>query len=337
MLGRALTARGYRVCFVVIDSEQGLPNEVDGIDIRPVQRSARTPALVLALRFARAVASASSHVVVQRAASRETGMTALVARGLGRRFVYSSANVIDFDYARLEPKKINVWGYELGVRIASGVVVQTDEQAALARRQFGRQASVIRSVAAPAAPAAPAASRDAFLWIGRQVSYKRPEDFLRLAEALPHARFGMLSVPSTGPGGERGAEMRERAAALGNVEWLAPRPHAEVLELMNSAVAIVNTADYEGMPNIFLEGWARGVPALALHHDPDGVIERERLGAFAGGHFERLVAAAAELWKGRDRPAEAAGRCRAYIAANHDVSVVVEQWIDALGLRRTAR
>ena len=68
---------------------------------------------------------------------------------------------------------------------------------------------------------------------------------------------------------------------------------------MSRAVASVNTADFEGMPNVLLEGWSRGVPALVLRHDPGGVISAYGLGAFAHGSREGLVSLAREQWRTR--------------------------------------
>jgi glycosyltransferase involved in cell wall biosynthesis len=327
MLGRQLARRGYRVCFVVLDTSGGVPPEVDGIAIRAIRPASRR---MLALRCVTAVARTRARVVVQRAASAETGLIGLVARLCGRRFVYSSANVIDFNYERLETRRRNVWLFKLGVRLASTIVVQTEEQVALCRRSFGRRPVLIKSIAEalPAAEGVP----DAFLWIGRLAHYKRPEDLLRLAAALPDARFRMLCAPSAGLERDIEAKLRAEARALGNVEWLEARPREQVLQLMSSAVAIVNTAEYEGMPNIFLEGWARGIPALSLYHDPDGTIEREQIGAFAAGDFDRFVAAARELWDTRSDQAATSARCRAYIASHHDPDLVVERWVDALRL-----
>src|SRR5439155_5978297 len=128
--------------------------------------------------------------------------------------------------------------------------------------------------------------------------YKKPLAFVELARSLPEAKFWMVGVPV--PGHEKLAtEVAEAAATVPNLELVAPRPRQELLELTERAVAVVNTADFEGMPNIFLEGWTRGVPALSLTHDPDGVIERHRLGAFARGSHERLAVHAALLWKER--------------------------------------
>ena len=53
---------------------------------------------------------------------------------------------------------------------------------------------------------------------------------------------------------------------------LGPQPYGETMELIGRAVAVVNTSTFEGMPNVFLESWMRGVPVLSLQVDPDGII-----------------------------------------------------------------
>jgi hypothetical protein len=109
------------------------------------------------------------------------------------------------------------------------------------------------------------------------------------------------------------------------------------MDLVDRAVAVVNTADFEGMPNIFLEGWARGVPALALTHDPDGLIEQYGLGAFAQGSSERLLELARELWEERTGQAEIAVRCRQYILEHHAPEAISARWQEALGLAPRTR
>jgi glycosyltransferase involved in cell wall biosynthesis len=95
---------------------------------------------------------------------------------------------------------------------------------------------------------------------------------------------------------------------------------------------MVNTAHYEGMPNVFLEAWARGVPALALHHDPDGVIVREGIGAFAAGDPARFAEQASALWSARRDFADVAARCQRYVGREHGPESVAGAWAAALGL-----
>jgi hypothetical protein len=95
---------------------------------------------------------------------------------------------------------------------------------------------------------------------------------------------------------------------------------------MDRAVAMVNTSEYEGMPNVFLEGWSRGVPALAFGHDPDGVVQRHGLGGYAAGSRERLAELARSFWASRDDQREVAERCIAYVHGAHDEEVVCTAW-----------
>ncbi len=333
MLAEHLDRQGVSVGVLVY-----LEGSADGLALWaiPLPRRARSgsPARLAAstgltmARQARTLIGSNAAVFVQRAAGPHTGLVAIVARVLRRRFVYSSANVIDFDYGRLERRRWNVWLFHLGVRLADAVVVQTPEQVELCRQRFGREPVLIKSIAEPA-PRRDGVP-DAFLWIGRMAHYKRPLAYVELARALPHARFWMVAVPSgpDAPGIAR--ELEQAAAELPNLELLAPRPRGELQPLIDRAVAVVNTSDYEGMPNVLLEGWARGVPALALHHDPDGVIERERVGAFADSSQQRLVELARELWDGRHDQTELADRCQQYIEREHAPDVITSQWANTL-------
>jgi glycosyltransferase involved in cell wall biosynthesis len=334
LLAKGLAASGHRVAVMVDEDLDALPPEVEGVAVIPLSPHSRRPLLARAgwlASFARAMWHVDAETLVQRGAGVETLLVALAAKLRGRRFAYSSANVIDFDFGRLEPSRLNVALYHLGVRLADVVVVQTDEQAALCRQRFGRNAHVIRSIVEPHAPRR--RRPEAFLWIGRVVSYKQPLAYVDLARAIPDARFRMVAVPQA-PGADDPltAEVRRAATELPNLELLAPRPRAELAPLIEEAVAVVNTADYEGMPNVFLEGWTRGVPALALTHDPDGVIERERIGAFAGGDRSRFAQLARDLWHARDDGDATAARCVAYAAREHAAGAVVDQWRLALGL-----
>ena len=336
LLARALAARGLRVGLVVFAAD-GLPARTDGVEVLVQRRPRTTHSLLRPLAYAvlmlRLFGGLRSRFVVQRAAGRVTGLVALVTRAMGMRFVYSSANVVDFDYARLERRRNHVALFHLGVRLAWRIIVQTPEQDELCRRRFGRAPVMIKSIAEPQPPAR--AEPEAFLWIGRLTHYKRPHDLVALARSVPEARFRMVAVPINEEGETLLAEVREAAAGLDNLELLGPRPRDALGEEVERAVAIVNTADYEGMPNIFLEGWSRGVPALALRHDPDGVIERERVGAFAAGDPARLAEHARALWSARGDRA-LADRCRDYVAREHASGAVAGRGVEALGLAGAA-
>lgn len=362
LLANALARRGVKVRLLVF----GLPGITIPEMVGDVRVSVRAPyraheplgKLREAASIGRTIVRADADVLVSRAATPEVGLAGLFAKLTRRRFVYSSANVSDFrndlafgakrwmkrsrprptratagsefDFSAFPTKRRDSALFRLGIRLADEVVVQTEEQVRLCQTRFGRSPVLIRSIAEPA----PQRTSEpvAFLWIARLVSYKGPLAYIELARALPKARFWMVAPPEHPPDDALVTAVERAATSVSNLEVLAPRPRRELVELVNRAVAIVNTADFEGMPNVFLEGWSRGVPALALTHDPDNVIQRYNLGSFAHGSPERFAEHASQLWEERRDQMDIAARCRRYIADHHSPEAISARWQELLGI-----
>lgn len=335
LLAKALVRLGLRVAILAFGEPGQLPDELEGVAIHVRVPAVRGRGLVGRLvetaRIWGSLWRVPASSVVHRGASIDLGLIGLFARLTRRRLVFASANVSDFDHGKIEPNPLYRRLYHLGVRLAHTIVVQSEEQVQLCQEAFGRHPTLIKSIAAltEAQPAHP----EAFLWAGRLVSYKRPLEYIALARALPEAKFWLVGVPIPHlEGDERvAAAVAAEAQEVSNLELLPPRRHEELQALMASAVASVNTADFEGMPNVLLEAWSLGVPALVLSHDPDGVVARYGLGGYADGSMEKLVESARVLWDTRERRAEISQRCRDYIRRHHAPAVIAEQWLSVLG------
>jgi len=336
LLAKSLARRGLSVAIIAYGDEADLPHEIDGVSIAPRPPYRERPGLAGKLfeifRIWQALWRTPSHTIVYRCAGIELGVIGVYAKLARRHLVFSSANIVDFHPQKLMTKRRDLFLYRLGVRLADAIVVQTEEQIDLCNRSFGRRPTLIKSISPLSnAPAGPA---EAFLWIGRLVSYKRPLAYINLARAFPEARFWMVGVPTPHHDDDRHVvEAVDAASAeVPNLDLLPPRSHDDLKHLLSRAVASVNTADFEGMPNVLLEAWSTGVPALVLTHDPGGVVRKHGLGSFASGSPEALVALAREQWTTRHHRPELARRCRAYIADHHAPELISHQWLSVLSL-----
>lgn len=331
LLARSLTDQGFKVAHVVYPMREPVPPP--GGPALVVRRPARYKPLGRAvdpLRIWRAMAAAPASVYVFRGASGVVGAGAAFCRARGGALVFSGANDADFEIPPMGMVGVRAELYLRGVRAAAAIVVQSQRQAGRAVALFGGvDVQEIPSFVELAPPSR--APGSFFLWAGRLVDYKRPEAFLALARALPEARFVMVGTISVGEtAADAVAALRREAAGLPNVELRDWLPHDALMELVDRSVAVVNTSRTEGMPNVWLEGWARGVPALSLEFDPDGRIAREGLGIVAEAQMDALVAGASRLWEQRADRGGYGEVVRRYVEGTHSPTSVGARWAEVL-------
>jgi hypothetical protein len=95
----------------------------------------------------------------------------------------------------------------------------------------------------------------------------------------------------------------------------------------DEATVFVNTSDYEGFPNTFVQAATGGCGILSLRVNPDGFLDRFGCGASAGGDWERFCALAAEA--GAMGPVWAEGAAR-FLAEWHDNRANVDALLEGL-------
>src|SRR5581483_3070101 len=204
---------------------------------------------------------------------------------------------------------------------------QTEHQLELARAALGndRLVTMIPSFVEPVPPTEH--EPEAFIWIGRLAPYKQPLEYVRLAEALPERRFRMVFMEGQEPAPTVVAELRAAAERLPNLELLGRVARGRGLEFIERSFAVVSTSTHEGMPNVFLEAWARAVPVLSLQCDPGGQIEARAAARVAGGSPGALARVADRLARDRSLRRELGRNGRRYVNEVHDPMAVGEQWM----------
>ena len=331
-LAHALKAKGLRVAHVVYPVPE--PRLVDAGSPTLVERpnwqgfGARGQ-LAETRAIWRAFENADAEAYIVRGSGGHVIPAGAFCRVRNRRFVFSSSSELDFDFARPDRNRRMLQIYKASLRLAARLALQTEEQRKLAMRALPHSDPVVIPSFAEPAPSTNGTG-DYYLWADRLVEYKQPDRYLELAEALPQARFRMVAcqMAETAPGMEE--RIQAAAARLPNVELLPPRPRSELLAEMQNAVALVKTSRVEGMPNTFLEAWARGVPVLSLNVDPDAKIANNDIGVAAGGSMERLIDAADGLWRDRELRTAMGDRARRFIEDVHSPEAVARRWVALL-------
>lgn len=329
ILARLFAAAGYRVSMITHDYGQPSPTVVDGIT---VHKAFSVGGGIPVVRFLyprlttmwQVLGEVDADVYYQRSSAMWTGVVAQFCRRHGKRSIYAGASDRDFEIGQEQIRLArDRWLYRWGVARVDCVVAQNAFQRESCRRNHRREALVIPSCYAPPPHARRATlEHDRVLWVGTVHDYKRPHWFLDIAERLPERRFVMIGGPSFGgeqrnPGYFEG--VRRRAASLPNVEFTGFLPLEEVERWFDRARLLVLTSVYEGMPNVFLQAWARGVPTVATVDVGAPVNTVFGDAAQGAARVETLLSDSA-LWT------QAANDCLAYFERNHSATEVLARY-----------
>lgn len=330
LLARSLAHRGLRVAHIVFEPHDPvvLPPHLTLVR-RENDDGKRSPAggLREAARVWRALSAADARVVIVRAATPAVGVASLFCRRHRRKLIFSSATDSDFAPPGASARSLSSTLYRLGVRTSDTVVVQSRDQVDLAPRLHPRRDEIVHipSFCEPADDGiGNRSARTSFLWIGRIRAEKAPLRFVDLARSVPNGLFTMIPIVLNAE--HEFGRLQDAARDVKNLELRERVPHSQLMEMISSAVAVVNTSTDEGMPNVFLEAWARGTPVLTLECDPGGVVEQRELGIAAGGSWDRFVAGARELLDESFPRIELSRRAHTYIEEVHSIDAVSSRW-----------
>ena len=324
ILARLFAAHGHRVSMVCLDFGQPPRAEVDGVS---VHRSFRMDSGLPGLRFFhprlssmwQAMRAADADIYYYRSAALMAGVMVEFCRRHGRRSIYAGASDRDFDAdvgAQLARARER-WLFRRGLRLADRIVAQNEAQRSACLANYGREAVLIPSVyEAPTGKASGAG--DVVLWVGTLHVNKRPELLLELAARMPRQRFVMVGGAPAG-GEAFFGEMKRRAERLENVEFTGFLPLAQVEPWFDRARVLVNTSTYEGMPNVFLQAWARGVPTVATVDV--GVAAHKVV-----SNLESLQREIEHLLESPLAHEKASRACRAYFEATHSSAQVLRRY-----------
>lgn len=163
------------------------------------------------------------------------------------------------------------------------------------------------------------------LWVGSTDKVKHPEIFLKMARTLPEIQFKMIVSERSQA---RANELRSLCELIPNLKYLGSVAYQDMDEHYSKASLFVSTSELEGVPNTFLQSWANGTPVVSLSIDPDGIIEKKRLGICANGNLELLKEEIRRLITNRDLRIEMGDKSRVHITETHRVETVGPKYVE---------
>jgi glycosyltransferase involved in cell wall biosynthesis len=331
LLARATRRVGCHVSMITADYGQPDGQYWDGIQVFKARDPATSvPGIQFVQRWQHlwnACQRAAADIYYTSCAGFHLGLLTLYARHHGARVIFRTAHDSD-----CEPDNLIVphWHdkqlYSYGLKHAHGILTQTVKQQQALLRNYGLASKVAAMMVEQPHASTPLTARDiAVMWVNNMRDFKRPLLFLDLAARLTDLDFHMIGGQLEGSERLYG-EVAARAAALHNVHFHGQIPYHDVNDHYSRARVFVNTSATEGFPNSYLQAWARGTPVVAFF-DPDGVIEREQLGA-AVASLDEMTAAVHRLTHNEELWRSTSERCRAYMSRTYSEHEVIKPYLE---------
>ncbi|MBP7175218.1 MAG: glycosyltransferase family 4 protein [Thermoclostridium sp.] len=330
--------QGFQVDFLVGDYGQKPLETHRGIRLRrlkfmrptatsnPIHKALKIVFLLKALLFQ------PSDIFITKTASEFLGWMVLVNKWLrGKKVVFRLGSDRDTDLAYWKEKSKRLYLlYRLGLFHCDQILCQSNYQQAQLYKSCRLIGKVIRNVF-PVAQGS-TYSKDYILWVSRCMALKRPMLFLEMARRIPEENFVMImpvNQESKVYSGERitilSRTIAQEAQKIPNLKLIDFVPFNEIQSYYDHAKLFVNTSDFEGFPNSFLQACLGKTGILSLKVDPDSFIMKNNLGHCCEDYFEEAIC----FVKNLNRPMihQLGNNAFEYVSQNHDIQKIGPKYV----------
>jgi glycosyltransferase involved in cell wall biosynthesis len=219
---------------------------------------------------------------------------------------------------------------EYGIRSTHHIISQTNQQGEYLKKHYGRTpTAIIHNFHPMPRERINKTNSVKIVWIANFKPLKQPEYFIRLARDLSHlgekVECVMIGAPADWPPDWQ-RSLENEIKKIEHLVYLGARPIEKVNSILAKAHIFINTSRYEGFANTFIQAWMRKVPVVSLHVNPDGVLDQNKIGFFAGT-YEKMLERVVHLIKNPALRDEMGERAQVYAFEKHsenNISNLVE-------------
>lgn len=128
--------------------------------------------------------------------------------------------------------------------------------------------------------------RSDVLWVSRCERLKKAEIFIKLANNNPSLKFVMICPPSNDLTYYK--DVNAIAKKSKNIKFIRFASFQKIDSYFKDAKVFVNTSEYEGFPNTFIQSVKFGIPIISLNVNPDKFITKYNCGYVCHNDYLRL-------------------------------------------------
>ncbi|MCX7920936.1 MAG: glycosyltransferase family 4 protein [Clostridia bacterium] len=282
----------YDITFLVGDYGQQKEEVYSGIKVRKIKYlnlkkyNSKYHKIMRQFMLWKELIFSKADVYITSTACELLGWLALIVKKLkGKKIIFrlASDSDVDLEYWKHKGKKFYSL-YKYGIYNSDLIVSQTEKQKKLLKDGLNLESTVIKNGFFINTDVE-LNKKKYILWVSRGMDIKRPELFVELARRLPEENF--LIIMSGDYSGK--AKIVENAAQLKNIRFIDYVPFFEIQKYYEEAKLFVNTSEFEGFPNSFIQACLAKTPILSFRVNPDNFIDQYELGYCCNDSVEKAI------------------------------------------------
>lgn len=290
---RYFARKGHRIAIVVGDFGQA-----DRISIEETSllkgwwRERPSPSVVnfgSIFKFLWVSLMTGADVYIIRGASMELGLLRLIKMLTGRKLVFMVASNTDLDEnfaAKGLMRRIYWWGLYGADLVVCQNAFQTKQLDLERIEVIGNWHQIPETLWQKAATGTVS-------WVGTSQALKRPGLVVKLAKALPWIKVRMVLSAHDKSVYKK---VTKEASLLKNLTIYPRLSQSEAEKIIKGTDVLINTSEYEGVPNTFIEAAKWGVPIISLKADMGKrMLDKSGAGISCGDNWELFVKEIEEL------------------------------------------
>lgn len=341
LIGCELQKHGYEVHYLFIDNGKPIRNDAN-FHLIPIRKNTLLRKLIgnyfflNSIKVYRTIKKIAPLKILVRTGFSYVGIAGFYSRRHECQLIWHVASSKDLDKRKISLSLRSISDYiewkflVYGIKNTDKIICQAMYQTSLLEKNYNKNCNLILPNLHPS-PTGKFKKKQTeikILWIANLKQLKRPELFIKLAEHIDddNVTFIMIGRAST----EAWVTfVAEKTKLLKNFQYTGEFPIDEVNKILQESHILVNTSDYEGFPNTFIQAWLHGVPVVSLNVDPDNIIKNYKLG-FHSSSFEQMEKDLRELITEKKLRQDFGANAYKYAQKNHCVDKQIHNLIKLL-------
>lgn len=313
LMGNALKENDYKVNVLVADFGQNKVEYFNGVNVIKTYRL-KDFFLKKIFIYTKIFFRIETDYYIQRAYSIYTPLLVLFSKLRRKKYIYMVAHDSELDYKNIFVRLLRefVW------KNAEYIFVQNSLQESKLGR-YNREIHFLKnSHLIPQITEFGFKEREYLLWVGRSISWKRPELFIKIAKKFPNETFLMI-LNQANEGDKSFFKIKTESKNIENLKFIDKIQYQNIDSIYKHAKLFINTSLQEGFPNTFIDAGKWGVPIVSLEVDPDDFISKNECGYCAKGNWDEFLNNISTMLNNKKIYKSCSFNIYKYVSENHNI------------------